>query len=52
MGACVARAACDKYKHVVAMGVGAKVDAFLANLLGGEDEEDVVRRALGVALVS
>ena len=46
---CVARTACDKYKHVQPMGPGAKVTGFLANLLGEEDEEDVVLAGTGGA---
>jgi hypothetical protein len=46
---CVARTACDKYKHVQPMGPGAKVTGFLSNLLGEEDEEDVVLAATGGA---
>merc|ERR1719240_586328 len=46
---CVARTACDKYKQVTPMGPGAKVTGFLANLLGDEDEEDVVLAATGGA---
>jgi len=44
---CVARTACDKYKGVAPMGPGAKVTGFLANLLGDDDEEDVVLAATG-----
>merc|ERR1719197_1990072 len=44
---CVARTACDKYKGVTPMGPGAKVTGFLANLLGDDDEEDVVLAATG-----
>ena len=44
---CVARTACDKYKQVTPMGPGAKVTGFLANLLGEEDEEDVVTAVTG-----
>jgi len=44
---CIARTACDKYKHVAPMGAGAKVTGFLSNLLGDEDEEDVVLAATG-----
>jgi hypothetical protein len=44
---CVARTACDKYKLVTPMGPGAKVTGFLANLLGDDDEEDVVLAATG-----
>jgi len=44
---CVARTACDKYKAVTPMGPGAKVTGFLSNLLGGDDEEDVVMVATG-----
>jgi len=44
---CIARTACDKYKLVTPMGPGAKVTGFLANLLGEEDEEDVVLAATG-----
>merc|ERR1719217_603110 len=44
---CVARTACDKYKQVTPMGPGAKVTGFLSNLLGEEDEEDVVLSATG-----
>ena len=44
---CVARTACDKYKGVTPMGPGAKVTGFLANLLGDDDEEDVVLVATG-----
>jgi len=44
---CIARTACDKYKHVTAMGPGAKVTGFLSNLLGDEDEEDVINAATG-----
>jgi hypothetical protein len=44
---CVARTACDKYKQVTPMGPGAKVTGFLANLLGEDDEEDVVLAATG-----
>ena len=43
----VARTACDKYKGVTPMGPGAKVTGFLANLLGDDDEEDVVLAATG-----
>ena len=46
---CVARTACDKYKHVSPMGPGNKVTGFLANLLGDDDEEDVVLAATGGA---
>ena len=42
---CVARTACGKYKQVSPMGPGAKVTGFLSNLLGEEDEEDVVGAA-------
>jgi len=44
---CVARTACDKYKGVTPMGPGAKVTGFLSNLLGDDDEEDVVMVATG-----
>jgi len=44
---CIARTACDKYKHVVQMGAGQMVTGFLSNLLGDEDEEDVVMGAVG-----
>merc|ERR1712178_654002 len=44
---CVARTACDKYKFVKPMGPGAKVSGFLNNLLGDDDEEDVVLAATG-----
>ena len=44
---CIARTACDKYKGVTPMGPGAKVTGFLANLLGDDDEEDVVLVATG-----
>ena len=44
---CIARTACDKYKQVTPMGPGAKVTGFLANLLGEEDEEDVVTAVTG-----
>ena len=44
---CVARTACDKYKQVTPMGPGAKVTGFMSNLLGEDDEEDVVRAATG-----
>jgi len=44
---CVARTACDKYKLVTPMGLGVKVTGFLANLLGDEDEEDIVLAATG-----
>ena len=43
----IARTACDKYKHVTPMGPGAKVTGFMSNLLGEDDEEDVVRAATG-----
>jgi hypothetical protein len=44
---CIARTACDKYKLVAPMDPGTKVTGFLANLLGEEDEEDVVLAATG-----
>merc|ERR1719231_35418 len=44
---CIARTACDKYKHVTVLGPGAKVTGFLENLLGTKDEEDVVLEATG-----
>ena len=43
----IARTARDKYKHVTPMGPGAKVTGFMSNLLGEDDEEDVVRAATG-----
>ena len=45
--ACVARTGYDKYKMVTPMGPGAKVTAFLGNLLGEDDEEDAVLAATG-----
>ena len=49
---CVARAACDKYKAVDAMEPGAKVSAFLANILTDYDEEDEVLKATGGAPIA
>jgi len=44
---CVARCGFDKYRHVAPMPAGAKVNAFLRNLLEEEDEEEVVQGATG-----
>ena len=49
---CIARTACDKYKHVAPMGPGAKVAGFLTNLLTEYDEEDVVLQNIGAAPVA
>ena len=49
---CIARTACDKYKHVTIMAPGAKVRGFLTNLLTDYDEEDVVLEATGGAPVA
>ena len=46
LAACIARCGCDKYKLVGPMGHGARVHAFLLNVLEGIDEEDAIRRAL------
>jgi hypothetical protein len=48
---CIARIACDKYRHVDPMGPGAKVSGLLQNLLTEFDEEDVVFEAIGHAPV-
>ena len=47
LGACVARAGFDKFRHVTPLSAGAKVSGFLATLLGEDDEEDVVLSATG-----
>ena len=47
LAACVARTSYDKYKNVTPMAAGAKVSAFLENLLGEDDEEDAVLAATG-----
>ena len=47
LGACVARAGFDKFRHVTPLSAGAKVSGFLASLLGDDDEEDVVLAATG-----
>lgn len=44
---CLARIGYDKYRHVAPMSAGAKVSAFLNNLMGDEDEEDAVYSATG-----
>jgi len=44
---CLARCGYDKYKAVTPMAPGAKVAGFLANLVGDEDEEDVVLASTG-----
>jgi len=43
----IARTANDKYKNVSGMAPGTKVSGFLRNLLGDEDEEDIIREAVG-----
>ena len=45
LNACVARCGCDKYKFVLPMSSGAKVYAFVTNILSGVDEEEAVRFA-------
>ena len=45
--ALIARCGYDKYRNVAPMGAGAKVDAFMQNLLGKADEEDVIAAATG-----
>ena len=40
---CIARAACDKYRNVEALSHGAKVRAFVHNLLGLADEHEVLQ---------
>ena len=47
LGACIARTGFDKYRKVSPMSAGDKVAGFLSNLLGEEDEEDVVLVATG-----
>jgi len=44
---CLARVGHDKYRKVAPMGSGAKVQAFIDNLLGEGDEEDVVSACTG-----
>jgi len=46
LAGCAARCGVNKYRHVQGMSPGAMVSGFLANLLDGQDEEDVVRRSL------
>ena len=42
LSGCVARTACDKYRAVTPMSPGARVRAFLGNLLDKTDEEDAL----------
>jgi len=47
MPVCIARTGFDKYRHVTPLSAGAKVSGFLSNLLGEDDEEDIVLAATG-----
>ena len=47
LASCIARAGYDKYRNVTPMGPGAKVAAFISNLLGEDDEEGAVYGATG-----
>ena len=52
LAVCIARTACDKYKHCSVMEPGAKVAGFLRNLLTEYDEEDIVIEATGGAPIA
>ena len=47
MPVCIARVGFDKYRHVTPLSAGAKVGGFLSNLMGEDDEEDIVLAATG-----